>query len=324
MLSGRIAVLVSFDWPRALAWRLRQQLLDPVGTDSVEGVVRRLGAVQAQLDSAADLAIRTGRKGSRSGEVADALAEGRIIKTVAFRGATHLMTPEEGGVYLALRATSRMWELPSWQSFYRLKPADWPALREAAREALADGPRTRPERGVAITARSRFRRNACHRGAYFRAYRPATPDHVHYWLGDGLGAGRKRIQAWIAGLGDRLTAVDIEGETAYVLCEDLDELAASLPTIALRLLPGYDQWVLGPGTADARVVAPARRAIVSRGANIVILGGVVSGTWSLSRDRVAISWFAEGGRPPLPAIEAEVARLAAIVDRDLRPSLQTV
>jgi hypothetical protein len=109
-----------------------------------------------------------------------------------------------------------------------------------------------------------------------------------------------------------------------VLREDLDELAASLPTAALRLLPGYDQWILGPGSADARVVAPARRAIVSRGANIVIVGGVVSGTWSLSRDRVAVSWFAKGGRPRLQAIEAEVARLRAIVDRDLKPSLQTV
>jgi hypothetical protein len=189
-----------------------------------------LAAVQAQLDSGADLAVRTRRKRSRSGEVADALAEGRIIKTFAFRGATHLMTPEEGGFYLALRAASRMWELPSWQSFYGLKPADWPALREAVRDALADGPLTRAELGAAITARFRFRHlgfafaeqsgtllkplawqgdlsfgppRAGHAfqqldhnprwsglpdldeagtravEAYFRAYGPATPDHVH-------------------------------------------------------------------------------------------------------------------------------------------------
>jgi 4-carboxymuconolactone decarboxylase len=30
-----------------------------------------------------------------------------------------------------------------------------------------------------------------------------------------------------------------------------------------RLLPGYDRWVLGPGTADAHVVPPARRRLVS-------------------------------------------------------------
>jgi hypothetical protein len=69
--------------------------------------------------------------------VARSLADGRIIKTYAFRGATHLLTPEDGGAYLALRAASRMWELPSWQSFYGLQPEDWPPFRSAVREALA-------------------------------------------------------------------------------------------------------------------------------------------------------------------------------------------
>ena len=332
-------------WSQALAWRMRQQLLDPVGTESVEGVVRRLGAIQAQLDSAAELTVRTRRKQSRSGEVARALAEGRIIKTFAFRGATHLMTPEDGGVYLALRAASRMWELPSWQSYYSLTPSDWPLLREVVREALADGPLTLEELGAAITARPKFRhltfvfdgnpwtllkalawqgdlsfgpaqgRTTFQRldgnprwagvpeleeagpravETYFRAYGPATPDHVQYWLGEGLGAGRKRIQAWVAGFGDRLAAVDIDGEPAYVLREDLEELAATPPTTAVRLLPGYDQWVLGPGTADAHVVPPGRRALVSRQANLVIVGGVVSGTWSLADDELSVNWFAEG------------------------------
>ena len=136
---------------------MRQQLLEPIGNEPVEGVVRRLGAVQAQLDSAAEIAIRTRRQRSQSGDVAGALADGRIIKTFAFRGATHLMTPEEGGNYLALRAASRMWELPSWQSFYNLVPSDWPHFREAVRQALTDGPLTRDELGAAITARREFR-----------------------------------------------------------------------------------------------------------------------------------------------------------------------
>src|SRR3954451_13110100 len=134
-------------WSQALAWRMRRHLLDPVGTESVAGVVRQLGAVPAQSDASAELASRTRRQPSRSGEVARALAEGRIIKTFAFRGATHLLTPEDGGAYLALRAASRMWELPSWQSYYELTPADWPALREAVRDALAGGPITRDELG---------------------------------------------------------------------------------------------------------------------------------------------------------------------------------
>jgi hypothetical protein len=133
-----------------------------------------------------------------------------------------------------------------------------------------------------------------------------------------LGVRRKRIQSWIGGLGDRLAAVDIDGEPAHVLREDLEELAATPATPAMRLLPGYDQWVLGPGTADAHVVPPARRALVSRGAPIVIVGGVVSGTWSLTGDQVVVAWFAEAVPPAPEALEQELARLATSLDRPLR------
>ncbi len=104
---------------------------------------------------------------------------------------------------------------------------------------------------------------------------PATPDHVHYWLGEGLGAGRKWIQSWIAGFGECLAEVDIDGESAFVPREDLEELAA---TTAVRLLPGYDQGVLGPGTADAHVVPPARRTLVSRQASCVRPGAPLPAT----------------------------------------------
>jgi hypothetical protein len=286
------------------------------------------------------------------------------------------MTPEEGGVYLALRAASRMWELPSWQSFYGLTPSDWPHFREAVRGALADGPLTRDELGAAITHRPRFRHLAfafekhsgtllkplawqgdlsfgpAHDGhatfqrldqnprwtglpdldeageraveAYFRAYGPATHEHVQHWLGDGLGAGRKRIQAWIASLGNRLAPVGVDGEPAFILRDHLEELARTHPNAVVRLLPGYDQWVLGPGTADAHVVAPRRRTLLSRQANFVIMGGVVRATWSLTDDGVAIGWFAEGGSPPREALAEEVARLARILDRPLQMSVQNV
>jgi hypothetical protein len=375
-MSGSVANVlgVALHWSDALAWRMRRQLLDPVGTESVPGVVRRLGAVPAQPDAAAELAVRVRRERSRPGEVSRALAEGRVIKTFAFRGATHLMTPEDGGVYLALRAASRMWELPSWQSHYGLSPADWPAFREAVREALADRPLTRGELGEAVTARPRFRHlgfafvekswtllkplawqgdlslgpsrdgqatfqllagNPRWAGipeldeagpraveAYFTAYGPATPDHLRYWLGEGLGAGRKRIRSWIADLGDRLAPVDIDGEPALVLREDLEELRSTRATTAVRLLPGYDQWVLGPGTADPHVVPPGRRALVTRQANLVIAGGVVSGTWSLTDGAVVVDWFAEAGPPPRKRLAAEVARLATILGRPLESTVR--
>src|SRR6478735_4590877 len=181
--------MVSIDWSQARAWRLRRHLLDPVGMESVEGVVGRLGAVQAGSDWVSELSIRTRRRDSRSGEVAEALAEGRIIKTFAFRGATHLMSPEDGGAYLALRAASRMWELPSWQSYYGLAPSDWPSLRDVVRQALANGPLTLEELGAAITARSEFR----HLAFVFEGH-PWSLLKALAWQGDvsfGPGQGRR-------------------------------------------------------------------------------------------------------------------------------------
>ena len=101
---------------------MERQLLDPVGSESVAGVVRRLGAVLSMDESLAELAVRTRRTTSRPGELAKALADGKVIKAFAFRGSMHYLSPEDGGIYLALRSAGRQWELPSWVEYYRLTP----------------------------------------------------------------------------------------------------------------------------------------------------------------------------------------------------------
>src|SRR5688572_26178676 len=96
-------------WAKAVSWRLRRHLLDPVGTGSVADVVDRLGPLPAWPDAAAELAIGARRTGGRLGDATRALAAGSVVKAFAFRGATHLMTPRDAGAYLAVRASSRMW-----------------------------------------------------------------------------------------------------------------------------------------------------------------------------------------------------------------------
>jgi hypothetical protein len=153
--------------------------------------------------------------------------------------------------------------------------------------------------------------------SYLSGYGPATHDHIHYWLGEGLSAGRKRLQGWLAELKDQLVAVDVEGETAYVLSEDVDALMAARPTTAVRFLPGHDQWVIGPGTKDEHVVPTAHRTQVTRKANLVLAGGVVSGVWSVKGSELVVTWFEENGASPRTALEEQVDRLSTMTGRPL-------
>ena len=158
---------------------------------------------------------------------------------------------------------------------------------------------------------------------YLGGYGPATPDHFSAWLMRGT-LPKRRIKAWFEEMvaDNKIVAVDVDGQAAYARTEDADSLASAKPSKQLRLLGGFDQWVLGPGTDDARVVPAKRRSAVSRTAGwispVVVLGGVVSGTWEMKRDEVTVTWFKEAGKSPAKQIDAEVKRLAGVLDQDLK------
>ena len=156
--------------------------------------------------------------------------------------------------------------------------------------------------------------------AYLSTYGPATPDHVHYWLGNGLSAGRRRLDRWWAELADGLVAVDVDGTTAYIVRDDVDGLLAADRSEVVRFLPGHDQWVMGPGTKDVHVVPPPRREAVTRKAHPVVVGGVVRGTWTRKGDDLTVHWL-DGGAAPAAALADEATRLAGLLGRDLRLEL---
>jgi hypothetical protein len=366
---------MTIGWDAALAWRLERQFLGDGRADSVADVVRRLVAVPSWTGDAT-LAIALRREHPEPGDLDRARADGRVITTFTFRGSMQLMVPDDAGDCLALRAAGRQWELPSWREYYGLGPDDWTALREAVREALADGPLTQSELGAAVTADKKLRhlsaafanpsvtllKPLCWQGdmsiapsrdgqltfqslegipgwsgippleeagpravlAYLAAYGPAPADRVQYWLGEGLSAGKKRIEGWIAGLGERLTAMDVDGVAALAVTEHVAEIAATKPVDTVRLLPGLDQWVLGAGTSDPRVVPTERRQLVTRGANLIVVGGRVAGTWKMAGRALTASLFAEAGEVASAELEAQTRRISALVDQPLELKVERV
>lgn len=361
-------------WDQALAWRLGRQLLLPVGDLPAVPVVRRLGGVQAQLASAAVLAVRVRQRRSDRDEVARALASGGLIKTWAMRGTLHLLAPERAADLLSLLAAGRTWERPSWVRAFRLSPDQVENLRAVVREMLGGGTLTReqlvdgvatrigsdhisqvlrsgwgsvlkplafqgdlcfgPNQGNRVTFTTPQAAAAGWRGlpdadeagpravlAYLDAYGPATVDGFSNWLSRGR-IPKRRLQEWFGAVLDRVSELDVDGVPAYLPTEHLDALTRTRrPSGVVRLLPAFDQWVLGPGTEDARIVDPVRRGAVSRQsgwiAPVVVVDGVVRGTWELTGPTARVSWFRESGPPPLPELRAEARRLSAIVDRDL-------
>jgi len=146
---------------------------------------------------------------------------------------------------------------------------------------------------------------------YVDAYGPTTPEHVQHWLGGGLSAGRKRLERWWREVEGDLVEVDVEGEARWHLASRADDLAATRLEPTVVLLPGKDDWVMGPGTQDPWVVPPGHRTAMTRGANPVLADGVVAGTWRARAEVLEVDVPASAG------LAAEATRLGSLLGADL-------
>jgi hypothetical protein len=156
--------------------------------------------------------------------------------------------------------------------------------------------------------------------AYLRTYGPATIERFDNWLTRGTSR-KPMLRSWFAALGDDLVTVDVEGTSAHLLAEDVDDLAATSPSDAVHLLPAFDQYVLGPGTAATEILDADRRPTVSRAggwiAPVVVHGGRVAGVWERDGTEIDVRPFdgagAGGAAPPAGALDAAVERMRDVV-----------
>jgi hypothetical protein len=127
---------------------------------------------------------------------------------------------------------------------------------------------------------------------YLHAYGPAPREQFQRWFGMTSPAEAGR---WLAALGDEVAEVDVEGSRGWMLTADVAEAVAAEPAGVVRLLPGFDHYVVA-APRDAEAVLPAAlrdRVYRPQGwlSPVLVVDGRIAGVWSheVKGDRVAVA-----------------------------------
>lgn len=144
--------MTALKWHQVHAWRLSQHGLSPrfSSQDFVQAVTRT-GGIQAQVISAAELAVCTRVEGFSLYDVKTALWQDHtLVRTWAMRGTLHLLSARELPLYIA----ARDWQNnASWSNYFAefgLTPAQQEAFLTAIPHVLEQGPMTRPQLADAV------------------------------------------------------------------------------------------------------------------------------------------------------------------------------
>jgi hypothetical protein len=153
---------------------------------------------------------------------------------------------------------------------------------------------------------------------FLEAYGPATPqDLARWWNGGGVLTARQ----WIASLGDEVCRVDLDGTPAWMLSRHVRELRGLSPLRSVRLLPGFDQYVIG-ASLHARQLLPGdlrHRVYRPQGwiSPVLLVNGRMDGVWRHeikgSRIEVVIEPFVKVPVWARRAAGIEAERLAAFL-----------
>jgi hypothetical protein len=149
---------------------------------------------------------------------------------------------------------------------------------------------------------------------FLGGYGPAAPADLAYWSGLPLGVVRR---GWDRIL-DELLEVRYEGRAAWMLrarAEWLHDPPAASPTV--RLLPGYDPYLLGYRSRELTAPVHARRIHPGGGLlrPVLLVDGRAVATWRITRRRRVAEVALEPFEPLTPLVHAGLEREVADLGR---------
>jgi hypothetical protein len=158
---------------------------------------------------------------------------------------------------------------------------------------------------------------------YLDAYGPATyHDLARWWSGGGVSTARQ----WIASLGEEVSPVELDGAKAWMLTDHVRKIRELASKRSIRLLPGFDQYVVGASYHAERLLPGDLRHRVFRPQGwispVLLVNGRMEGVWRHvikgSRVEVVIEPFVEVPAWVRRVAGHEAERLAAFLGCTLK------
>jgi uncharacterized protein YcaQ len=156
---------------------------------------------------------------------------------------------------------------------------------------------------------------------FLSAYGPATrEDFARWWSVSPAAAGRL-----IAGLGDEVSAVALDGVEYWALTKTVSAMADVSPTKSVRLLPGFDPYIIGSTFHADRLMTGDFKARVHRPQGwvspVLLVDGRIDGVWRHERKGkrvvVGVEPFTKVPKWVTRGVEQEAESLAAFLGASL-------
>ena len=146
---------------------------------------------------------------------------------------------------------------------------------------------------------------------YLAVHGPATREDLARWWGVAPAPGGRLLKA----MGDEVVEVDVEGAPMWMMAADAKDAAKGPRAKTVRLLPGFDQYVLA-ATLHADKLMPGERAdlrpLVYRNQGwisaVVLVDGRMAGVWRFERKGRRLPVEIE----PFPGVKVTKALRAAV------------